>query len=108
MIYTIEESRRRIAPVAVRYHLKAVYLFGSYARGEATDESDIDLLIDTSGTSLKGLFALGALYCDSEDALRKKIDLITISALEQRAQVPSDITFRETVEKERVNLYAVA
>ena len=38
MIYTIEEIRRRIAPVAVRYHLKAVYLFGSYARGEATDE----------------------------------------------------------------------
>ena len=47
MIYTIEEIRRRITPVAVRYRLKAVYLFGSYARGEATDESDIDLLIDT-------------------------------------------------------------
>lgn len=47
MIYTAEEIRRRITPVAVRYRLKAVYLFGSYARGEATDESDIDLLIDT-------------------------------------------------------------
>lgn len=47
MIYTVEEIRRRITPVAVRYLLKAVYLFGSYARGEATDESDIDLLIDT-------------------------------------------------------------
>lgn len=47
MIYTAEEIRRGITPVAVRYRLKAVYLFGSYARGEATDESDIDLLIDT-------------------------------------------------------------
>lgn len=47
MIYTAEEIRRRIIPVAVRYRWKAVYLFGSYARGEATDESDIDLLIDT-------------------------------------------------------------
>lgn len=47
MIYTAEEIRRRITPVAVRYRLKAGYLFGSYARGEATDESDIDLLIDT-------------------------------------------------------------
>lgn len=47
MIYTAEEIRRRITPIAVRYRLKAVYLFGSYARGEATDESDIDLLIDT-------------------------------------------------------------
>lgn len=47
MIYTAEEIRRCITPIAVRYRLKAVYLFGSYARGEATDESDIDLLIDT-------------------------------------------------------------
>lgn len=47
MIYTAEEIRLRITPVAVRYRLKAVYLFDSYARGEATDESDIDLLIDT-------------------------------------------------------------
>ena len=43
----VEEIRRRITPVAVRYRLKAVYLFGSHTRGEATDESDIDLLIDT-------------------------------------------------------------
>ena len=108
MIHTAGEIRRRITPVAVRYRLKAVYLFGSYARGEATDESNVDLLIDTSGTSLKGLFALGAVYCDLEDALQKKIDLLTLSALEQQAQLPSDITFRETVERERVKLYPVA
>lgn len=47
MIYTAEEIRLRITPVAVRYRLKAVYLFDSYARGEATDESDVELLIDT-------------------------------------------------------------
>ena len=47
MIYTVEEIRRYITPVAVRYRLKAVYLFGSYARGGATDESDVELLIDT-------------------------------------------------------------
>lgn len=108
MIFTVEEIRRRITPVAACYYLKAVYLFGSYARGEATDESDIDLLIDTSGTALKGLFALGGVYCDLEDALQKKIDLLALSALEQRAQLPSDITFRETVERERVKLYPVA
>lgn len=47
MIYTVEEIRRCITPIAVRYRLNGVYLFGPYARGEATDESDIDLLIDT-------------------------------------------------------------
>lgn len=108
MVYTIEEIRRRILPVAVQYKLKAVYLFGSYARGEATENSDIDLLIDTAGTSLKSLFSLGALYCDLEMALQKPIDLITVSALEQRAQMPSEQDFRDAVEKERVNIYAVA
>lgn len=108
VVYTIEEIRQRILPVAVRYKLKAVYLFGSYARGEATEGSDIDLLIDTAGTTLKSLFALGALYCDLEEALQKPIDLITVNALEQRAQMPSEQNFREAVEKERVSIYAAA
>ncbi len=34
--YTIEEIRRRVTPVAEKYRLAAVWLFGSYARGEAT------------------------------------------------------------------------
>ena len=41
MIYTIDEISSRIRPVAEKYHLKAVYLFGSYARGEARDDSDV-------------------------------------------------------------------
>ena len=102
MIYTIEAIKSIIEPIAKKYQLPAVYLFGSYARGTATQESDIDLLIDTTGTSLTSLFALGALYCDLEEALKKPIDLITISALEQRAQMPSDLDFRKTVMDERV------
>ncbi len=108
MLYTVEEIASRIMPVAMKYQLPAVYLFGSYARGTATEDSDIDLLVDTTGTNLKGLFALGALYCDLEEALDKKIDLITISSLEQEAHMPSELDFRNTVMKERVKLYAVA
>ena len=108
MIYTIEALKEMIAPIAKKYHLPAVYLFGSYARGTATEESDIDLLVDTTGTPLTSLFALGALYCDLEEALKKPIDLITISSLEQRAQMPSDLDFRKAVMEERVKLYAVA
>ncbi len=108
MLYTVEEIAKRILPVAMKYRLPAVYLFGSYARGTATEASDIDLLVDTTGTNLKGLFALGALYCDLEEALEKKVDLITVSSLEQEAQMPSERDFRNTVWKERVELYAVA
>ena len=108
MIYTIEALKEMIAPIAKKYHLPGVYLFGSYARGTATEVSDIDLLVDTTGTSLTSLLALGALYCDLEEALKKPIDLITISSLEQRAQMPSDLDFRKAVMEERVKLYAVA
>ena len=108
MLYTIDEIIEKITPVAKKYQLPAVYLFGSYARGTATEESDIDLLVDTTGTNLTSLFALGALYSDMEDALGKPIDMITISALEQRPQMDSDVYFRNTVWKEKVELYAVA
>lgn len=54
MIYTLDEIAQRIRPVAERYRLRAVYVFGSYARGEAGENSDIDLLVDDTGSGLRG------------------------------------------------------
>ena len=68
MVYTTSEIARRIEPVAIQFAIPAVYLFGSYARGQATEESDIDLLVDTTGTGLTSLLKLGALHCALEDA----------------------------------------
>lgn len=108
MIYTLEDLRKVITPIAKKYKIPAIYLFGSYARGTATEDSDIDLLVDTSGTALTSLFSLGALYCDLEEALSKRVDLITVSSLQQKAQMPSEQTFRDTVFNERVTLYDAA
>lgn len=108
MIYTIDAIKAIVTPIAVRYGLKAVYIFGSYATGNARADSDIDLLVDTTGTELRSLFALGALYCDLEEALAKKIDLITVSSIEQESRMESDLDFRARVEKERLEIYAVA
>ena len=108
MIYSIYEIQQRIAPVAKQYGVKAVFLFGSYARGDAREDSDIGLLVDTSGTDLRSLLSLGALYCNLEAALQKPADLMTVSALEQRAQMPSEEMFREAVMKERLNIYDAA
>ena len=108
MVYTVSEIESIIRPIAEKFGLKAVYLFGSYARNEATENSDIDLLVDTTGTQIRSLFSLGALYCELEDALQKKLDLITVSAVEQPAQMQSEEVFRENVRRERVELYAVA
>ena len=108
MVYSTEEIKKAITPIALKYGLKAVYLFGSYARGTADENSDIDLLVDTSGTDIDTLFKLGALYEELSDALCKEIDMITLSSLEQPIMRRSEIAFRENVFRERTNLYAVA
>lgn len=108
MIYSIEQIQKLITPIAKKYGLKSVFLFGSYARGTATENSDVDLIIDTSGTEIKSLLGLAAVYCELEEALKKSIDLVTLSSLEQRSQMPSELSFRSNLEKERVNIYDVA
>ena len=108
MIYTVDEIRQNVSPIAKKYCLPALYLFGSYARGTANENSDVDLIVDTAGTQIKSLLTLGALYVDLEEALGKRIDLITVSALQQRVQLPGEKSFRDTVWKEKVNLYDAA
>ena len=108
MIYTLEEIRSRTLPIIQKYHIPAMYLFGSYARGQATEGSDLDFLVDTTGTDLTSLLRLGALYCDLEGAFEKRIDLITVRSIMQDTDMASDVDFRNAVLKERVRLDAVA
>lgn len=95
-VYTIDEIRNIVAPIAKAHDVGRICLFGSYARGEATPDSDIDLRVDKG--NLKGLFALGALYADLEDGLGKKLDLLTTGSLEQR--------FLQSIAKEEILIYA--
>lgn len=106
--YTIEEIKRRITPVAQQYRLAAVYLFGSYARGDATAESDVDLLVDLTGAGINSLFQLGGLYTALEDALGTTIDLVTMDSLDEPTDRRSQLHFRESVKRERKMIYAAA
>lgn len=101
-IYTLNEIKNIIAPIAARYGVDKVYLFGSYARGDADENSDIDLCVDA--VALKGLFALGGLYADLEDALGKELDLLTEKSLKYN----SDNSFKDVLQKERVLIYEAA
>ena len=62
-----------------------MYLFGSYARGTASEKSDIDILIDRSGSRVKSMFDMGALYDELSLITRKEIDLVTTQTLEQKS-----------------------
>lgn len=64
-------------PVAERYELEYVLVFGSYGRGTADCKSDVDLLV--SAPNVKGI-EIGGLYLDLMDALDKRIDLVTDEA----------------------------
>ena len=105
MVYTIEQLKERVRPVAIKYNLPAVYLFGSYAKGEATEYSDVDILVDKTGTELRGLFAMGGLYNELSEALGKQIDLVTTSALKQESTKQRTPWFVENLNKERIKIY---
>ena len=101
-VYTLEEIARLIAPVAKKYNIPKVYIFGSYARGEATADSDVDLMIEVG--DLHGLEVIGALE-DFKNVLKKPVDMITTRSLNQdRTQKYSKI-FIDNLEKEKMMIY---
>ncbi len=58
-----------------------VGIFGSRAKGTATENSDIDLVIQFDKDKKYGIFALGGIKMDLEKELGKKVDLVTPSSL---------------------------
>lgn len=74
-IYTINEIQKISIPIFKKYNIKKIYLFGSYAREEANENSDIDFLISNNNLTL---FSLSALENELIEVLKKDIDIITI------------------------------
>ena len=75
MPYTIDEIRQKTAPLAKQYGISKMSLFGSYARGEANDESDVDLVIDRG--RLRGLIQYFSFVHDLEENLNCHVDVVT-------------------------------
>ena len=81
MQYTIDEIREIVAALAARYGADRIYLFGSYARGDANKDSDIDLRIDKG--AIRGL-QMGGLAAYLEDALGIPVDLVPTGSLDSK------------------------
>ena len=73
-IYTLKQIRTKIVPILNRYGIFEIFLFGSYARGEASRDSDIDIYCE-KGT-IRTLLDVQNLYDDLETELNKKVDVI--------------------------------
>lgn len=88
----LTQRRHEILRLAERYKADNVRVFGSVARGEATDGSDIDLLINTKpGCSL---FDLGGLLEDLKELLGQPVDLVTEDGLKPHLR---DRVLREAI-----------
>ena len=90
----IPEIRSVVSRLGREYGAQRIWLFGSYARGDMTDSSDIDLRIDKG--NIKG-FQLAGLLLDLEDSLGLSVDLVPTTSLDQR--------FLDSIRDDEVLLY---
>jgi len=70
----IEELKKTLIDVLRKHDVKKAALFGSIVRGEATDESDIDILVEFEGR--KSLLDLAGLKLDLQEIVRTYVKLI--------------------------------
>jgi len=92
--YDIEDIKRLITPIVSRYDVDRVYVFGSYARGEADGVSDVDFHIDADRLRA---FDLCGLMGRLEEALGIEVDVIPTDSMSQR--------FLDSIRKEEVLVY---
>ncbi len=83
MIYTIDKIKNIYLNIFEKYHIKDVWIFGSYAKNEATEISDIDFLYKETVEMKDNPFLAVELYGDLVNATAKEISLIELSDLER-------------------------
>ena len=71
---TVEELSRIVAPIAVQYNMKRVYLFGSRARGNYRPDSNYDFCVFPGEHC--SMLTLGGFITDLKDALGQEVDLV--------------------------------
>lgn len=78
----LEDVKERIAPILRRYDVKRAALFGSLVRGEAREDSDIDVVVEFKDG--KSLLDLVSLKLELEAELGRKVDVLTYNSLNPR------------------------
>lgn len=96
MISTTDISTAATRALA-QYDVSEAYLFGSFARGEQTPDSDIDLRLVCGATMTFG--ALYELSHELEEALVRKVDIVTNPPEHMHP------TFRKSIEQDEVRIY---
>jgi len=94
---SIEEIKSYITPVVEKYPIEKVILFGSYARGDAKETSDVDLIVESGGKMWnRKIFALGG---DLLVALPVRVDVYDI------LEIANPSNMYENIRKDGVVIY---
>lgn len=93
-VFTIRDIKTLVQPIAQKYRVQEIYLFGSYARGDADANSDLDFLV-FGGEDFK-LTMIFSLAEELRDVLKKNVDVFEISEINRNSE------FYHTIMKERL------
>ena len=80
-VYSIQEITKLVEPVARSYGAEQLYVFGSYARGDATPDSDIDFRLVKG--RIKDFFVLSAFQRELQEQFLIPVDVLTTGALSE-------------------------
>lgn len=87
IIYTVSDIQSKLQPVFKKYNIKKAILFGSYAKGLADSNSDIDIVVDSN---LRGLAFYGFLE-DVVTSVDKSVDLLDMSQITPASPIQNEI-----------------
>lgn len=86
-ILSIQQIRENVSCVLANYAIEYCYLFGSYAKGKATESSDVDLLIATSVSGMRFYDMVETL----REKLKKKVDVLNFEQLKENTALVNEI-----------------
>lgn len=98
-VYSIEEIKSKAIPIAKKYGVKKLSLFGSYARGEANKYSDVDFLIDEGNGKIQSLLDYIDFVSDLEKEFKCHVDAVSEDSPNKK--------FLSEIKNDEVILYAV-
>ena len=93
-VFTLTDIANLIKPIVRKYGVKEIYLFGSYARGDADEDSDLDFLV-FGGENFK-LTMIFAFAEELRETLKKNVDVFEIN------EINKDSDFYNTIMRERL------
>ncbi|GFH42359.1 hypothetical protein Hs30E_09100 [Lactococcus hodotermopsidis] len=102
-VLTIDEIKAKVAPIAEKYKISKIWLFGSYARGEADENSDIDLAYELDENILEFYLLFDEFKKNLEISLQIPVSIMSLDNIE-KSRLPRIKEVKQNFGKESIVL----